>query len=211
MSVYYQGSDGHIKSLGDNELQHFKYIKKIGNRYFYTPEELRAYYAEAKNASNREAAFNQRTAQNERRFRDDVMKDAYSNQRKAMKNGMYVIAEEDSKGNLRARDATKAERKKGIKDLDRRERREKRVNKLIDRLSDTKRNAKKKVDPLAKTAKMAAKGKEAPKTTKSKYSREEVDTIRRKSWAQNVQRKDALKKKKKKEAAHKQYSPAARW
>ena len=46
--IYYHGSDGHIKQLGDQELQHYKYIKKIGNRYFYTPEALRAYYADQK-------------------------------------------------------------------------------------------------------------------------------------------------------------------
>lgn len=35
-----------------NSLGHFKYIKKIGNRYFYTPEELRAYYNADKKAAN---------------------------------------------------------------------------------------------------------------------------------------------------------------
>lgn len=56
MSVYYQGSEGHIKVLGDNELQHFKYIKKIGNRYFYTPEALRAYYNDQKKVATAEYA-----------------------------------------------------------------------------------------------------------------------------------------------------------
>ena len=54
--IYYQGSEGHIKVLGDNELQHFKYIKKIGNRYFYTPEALRAYYEDQKKVAAGEYA-----------------------------------------------------------------------------------------------------------------------------------------------------------
>lgn len=209
--IYYHGSDGHIKQLGDQELQHWKYIKKIGNRYFYTPEELRAYYAEAKTSANREAAFDQRTAQNERRFRDDVRKDAYSNTRKAMKDGMYIIATEDSKGNMRARGATKQERKEGIKKLDKREKREARVNKFVDRFFDTKREAKRKVAPVAKTAKMVAQGKEKPKTTQPKHSQSDIDRIKRESQAREIKRREALKKKKKKEAAHKQYSPASRW
>lgn len=49
--IYYQASDGHIKTLGDNELQHWKYIKKIpagsGYRYFYSMDEWRAYLAVA--------------------------------------------------------------------------------------------------------------------------------------------------------------------
>lgn len=209
MSVYYQGSDGHIKSLGDNELQHFKYIKKIGNRYFYTPEELRAYYAEAKNASNREAAFNKRAAQDESRGRKDFDKKYYSEKKKRSDETQIIYR--DKKDNLQFRDKTKKEKAADRKRINRQQRRDARINKLVDRMANAKIEAKRRTDPLKKTAKMAATGKEKPKTTKSKYSREEVDTIRRKSWAQNVQRKDALKKKKKKEAAHKQYSPAARW
>lgn len=53
MSIQYRGDDGRIHSLGDgNSLQHWKYIKKIpvgnGFRYFYSQEELRAYYNEMK-------------------------------------------------------------------------------------------------------------------------------------------------------------------
>lgn len=52
--IYYHGSDGHIKQLGDQELQHWKYIKKIGNRYFYTTEALQAYYNDQKNVATAE-------------------------------------------------------------------------------------------------------------------------------------------------------------
>lgn len=55
-TIYYHGSDGHIKQLGDQELQHYKYIKKIGDRYFYTPEALRAYYADQKKIATAEYA-----------------------------------------------------------------------------------------------------------------------------------------------------------
>lgn len=52
-NIFYNGSDGYIHSLGDdNSIIHWKYIKKIksgnGWRYFYDPEELRAYTLGAK-------------------------------------------------------------------------------------------------------------------------------------------------------------------
>lgn len=40
------------ESFSDEKLQHWKYIKKIGNRYFYTWEELRAYYNDQSTKSN---------------------------------------------------------------------------------------------------------------------------------------------------------------
>lgn len=52
MNIQYYADDGTIKNLGDDELQHWKYIKKIktgsGWRYFYSPEELRQFYNEGK-------------------------------------------------------------------------------------------------------------------------------------------------------------------
>ena len=52
MGIQYYADDGTVKNLGDNELQHWKYIKKIktgsGWRYFYSPEELRQFYNEGK-------------------------------------------------------------------------------------------------------------------------------------------------------------------
>lgn len=52
MNIQYYAADGTVKNLGDDELQHWKYIKKIktgsGWRYFYTPEELRQFYNEGK-------------------------------------------------------------------------------------------------------------------------------------------------------------------
>ena len=55
--MLYEGSDRNIHILGDGEeLKHYKYIKKIkqgsGWRYFYTPEELKAYYEGSKSAYN---------------------------------------------------------------------------------------------------------------------------------------------------------------
>lgn len=55
-NIYYQGADGHTKVLGDDELAHYKYIKKIGNRYFYTTEALQAYYRDQKMVANAEYA-----------------------------------------------------------------------------------------------------------------------------------------------------------
>lgn len=54
--MLYEGSDGNVHVLGDGEeLKHYKYIKKIktgsGWRYFYTPEELKAYYEGSKAAN----------------------------------------------------------------------------------------------------------------------------------------------------------------
>lgn len=53
MTIDYRGSDGRMHFLGDdNSLKHYKYIKKImtgsGPRYFYSQDELRAFYEEAK-------------------------------------------------------------------------------------------------------------------------------------------------------------------
>lgn len=206
MGVYYQGSDGHIKSLGDNELQHFKYIKKIGNRYFYTPEELRAYYAESKDKANREATFNRRDAAGDRDFRKNFVKNQTRNRKEDYREHTYIERE-----NGKLTQPTKKEIRENDKRLDKKR---KKINKSIDRVykrENLKISAIKKAKPLIETGKMALRGKEAPKTTKSKYSEEDINRIQRKSWAQNVQRKDALKKKKKREAARKQYSPAARW
>ena len=60
MSIQYRGDDGRTHSLGDNNsLQHWKYIKKIpvgkGFRYFYSQDELRAYYNDAKKNLSPEA------------------------------------------------------------------------------------------------------------------------------------------------------------
>lgn len=60
MNACYIGTDGNIHRLGDNQnkdsLKHWKYIKKIpsgkGFRYFYTQDELRAYYNEMKGAAS---------------------------------------------------------------------------------------------------------------------------------------------------------------
>ena len=55
MNVFYYAADGTIKSLGDDELAHYKYIRKIntgnGYRYFYSQDELRA-YLEGKSQEN---------------------------------------------------------------------------------------------------------------------------------------------------------------
>lgn len=201
--IYYQGADGHTKVLGENELQHWKYIKKIGNRYFYTPEELRAYYAESKTASNREAAFNRNKANAERASRDAFNNQARRDLKEGAKNTVYI--DRDKKGNLKFRDATKDEVKKEQKKIDKRYDRRDKVDKLIDRLSDTKINAKKKIDPVAKTVKMAAQGKEKPKTTKSKYSDEDKARIRYESSVRKAQQ-DQVRKKKNKKKSYKYYS-----
>ena len=107
MNIKYYAADGTIKSLGDNELAHYKYIKKIksgsGWRYFYTPEEIRAYYKEAKIETktkyDREDARAQKTADRRsdaamNRFENRTNRDIARLKRKA-KNGS--ITEQDLK------------------------------------------------------------------------------------------------------------------
>ena len=52
MNIQYYADDGTVKNLGDNELQHWKYIKKIktgsGWRYFYSQDEIDAFKKEAR-------------------------------------------------------------------------------------------------------------------------------------------------------------------
>lgn len=198
MSVYYQGSDGHIKSLGDNELQHFKYIKKIGNRYFYTPEELKAYYADEQKKVRREEAFGGNAKDFERRKerqeRDAFRKDVHRDLRKHAADTQILYRDKNDK--LRVRDQTKKEKAESVREVDKKFKREARVNRFLDRLEDRASSAEKKTRALRKTVRMAAAGKEKPKTTKSKYSKDEVNSIKAKSWAYGVKREQARKKKK---------------
>ena len=50
MNIIYKGEDQHIRYLGDKELYHWKYVKKIpegkGFRYFYSWDEYRAFLAD---------------------------------------------------------------------------------------------------------------------------------------------------------------------
>lgn len=207
--IYYHGSDGHVKQLGDQELQHWKYIKKIGNRYFYTPEELKAYYAEAQDSANREAAFNKNTVQDESRWRKDMNKNYYDNKRKQVDETQVIYR--DKNDNLQFRDHTKKEKEAAYKRIKRQEKKDARLSRLIDRVANTKIEAKRRTDPLKKTAKMAVKGKEKPKTTKSKYSNEDLIRIRSNSQVRAMRRREALKKERRRKEMHRQYSPASRW
>lgn len=201
MSVYYQGSDGCIKTLGDTELAHFKYIKKIGNRYFYTPDELKAYYADEQKKVRREEAFGGNAKDFERR-KDRQQRDRENHQwdkeRKEM--SRRTIRTETDAISKETRSLSKKENEREIakdyKKIDRQAKRRDRVNHLIDRLTDASSKAERKTRALRKTAEMAATGKEKPKTTKSKYSKDEINSIRAKSWAYGVKREQARKKKK---------------
>lgn len=82
--MLYQGSDGRVHVLGDGEeLKHYKYIKKIrsgsGWRYFYTPEEIRAYYETEKNAANKTAIRENRKAQRIADRRSDAAMEKFEN------------------------------------------------------------------------------------------------------------------------------------
>ena len=73
MSIQYKGDDGRIHSLGDNNsLRHWKYIKKIpvgkGFRYFYSQEELRAYYDEIKGKAENKLGEAERQAKDKWRY-----------------------------------------------------------------------------------------------------------------------------------------------
>ena len=206
--IYYHGSDGHIKQLGDQELQHWKYIKKIGNRYFYTPEELRAYYAEAKDSANREAAFKERDRADTRDMRLRMSERRHEKSRNIYKNGVYLV--DDGKGgNLR--NATKQERREAIRKENKEQKKDRKQIERYYKADKRKLSAIKNVKPIIETGKMALLGKKKPKATQPKHSQSDIDRIKRESQAREIKRREALKKKKKKEAAHKQYSPASRW
>ena len=165
--IYYQGADGHTKVLGDNELMHFKYIKKIGKRYFYTPEELKAYYEDQQASARREAAFGGNAEdfkrQEARKARDDYRNERRDAEKKVSDDTGIIYRDKNDR--LRVRDKTKKEKTADRKKIDKKYKREARVDRLIDKLSDSKSSAERKTRALRKTVKMAAKGKEKPKTT----------------------------------------------
>lgn len=81
MNIVYRGDDGRIHSLGENnEIRHWKYIKKIpvgkGFRYFYSWDEYRAYLADpaaelqnaGQKAANQLQSAGRRAAQEARKW-----------------------------------------------------------------------------------------------------------------------------------------------
>lgn len=124
--TYYQGSDGHVKVLGDNELQHWKYIKKIGNQYFYSMEALQAYYRHQQRMANAEYAA-------------DRTKDKANQMKRA------ATIRSDYESNKR----------NGFSDAKKQYEVSKKLNKAVYDTQGTYRKAKKTVKPMAKTAKRA--------------------------------------------------------
>ena len=87
----YIGIDGNVHS---NELKHWKYIKKIksgsGWRYFYTPEEIRAYYKEEQGKAN--AQYEAKEAYSNKKLSEGLRKNA-----NAANSQMRKIGEEYSR------------------------------------------------------------------------------------------------------------------
>ena len=124
--TYYQGSDGHVKVLGDNELQHWKYIKKIGNQYFYSMEALQAYYHHQQRMANAEYAVD-RTKDKANQVKRDAQ--LYNDYRTGVKrNSSEMKRQYDN---------------------------QKRLSKAVYDTQGAYRKAKKTVKPMAKTAKRA--------------------------------------------------------
>lgn len=169
--IFYQGSDGCIKMLGDNELQHFKYIKKIGNRYFYTPEEIRAYYESAKAVSDTQYAVQKNINDSQRNRRDARL----NNNRKRQIREKREMSKNLAIGNPntgKIRQATKKEQKKyadhEVSLINKKAKKKAKKNARLDKIKDTKLSAIKNVNPVVNTGKAMAEGRIKDVTNSSK-------------------------------------------
>ena len=201
--TYYQGSDGHVKVLGDNELQHWKYIKKIGNQYFYSMEALQAYYHHQQRMANAEYKIDQHRATRERSERDKFRRDVHNDLRKNAEN--TTVMYRNNRGDLKFRDQTKAEKKVARKQEDDRYRREQRMNKIADTASDAAMQAKRVAKPVAKTAKRAVTPIDPKKAAQKKIDKILNQPPRRKKPT-TTRRHNTVKP-----SRYRQYTAASRW
>lgn len=100
--IYYNGSDGQVHCLGDDEyLKHYKYIKKIksgnGWRYIYSQDQLKAYEKEAKDTWDYAKPQTPSTMSNKvhRDFRKE--QDRWSNERERIRLSDEKLKKEESK------------------------------------------------------------------------------------------------------------------
>lgn len=156
----YIGIDGNVHS---DELKHWKYIKKIksgsGWRYFYTPEEVRAYYQTEKNNANAEYVKNLRK-ENERhaygeRVNNKFRKDAkYMNKHHTIYSSTDVITGETTI----AKGKEKQKRiKEANKAVDRQWKKNKRIENFHHKMFKTKYEIVRNAKPVINTGKAMAK------------------------------------------------------
>lgn len=169
--MLYQGSDGNIHVLGDaEELKHFKYIKKIkagnGWRYFYTPEEVKAYYNASKAVTNVKYDFvdgmkknrsEKRTENSRQKFEKQTQRDIERTRNKLMRGDITTDEAKREVSGLLKRTGKNAMKygKESAKEQ------------AKTAISENKNKVKRKVEPVTNTAKAMAKG-EIPKQPKKK-------------------------------------------
>ncbi len=183
MNIEYFGEDGRIKSLGDNELSHFKYIKKIktgsGWRYFYTPEEIKAYYQASKAVSNIKNDYADSVATRKMLNERDANKQWKKDQLKKNREIDDVITSKNGK----IKRLNEKEKAKYLKDERKQIRAEynKKDQETIDNYLREKRrnNFKRKYEPIINTTKAAFKG-DIPKTAKLEKGKKTSDAKRNK-------------------------------
>lgn len=153
MSILYYGADGCIHQLGDNELAHYKYIKKIkiGNtyRYFYTMDALEAYYNDRKKVAEAEYLIDRGKDKKDQLKRSASIKKDYVNDRW---NGK---SKEEAK---KKHDRSEA------------------LNNAIYETQGGYRKVKKTVKPVAETAKLAVTPMKSPKESVIKFMDKKITT-----------------------------------
>lgn len=165
MNIVYRGDDGHVQSLGEtSELRHWKYIKKIGNRYFYTTEALEAYYRDQKKVADAEYVKDTYKSQYERQKRDAQQSREYKQSVRNVKdpNRSWVTVTSDNEGNYKSHKTTRAERQQILKDYQKDYKKKQRMNRFLDKTQDRYLSARRVVKPVAKTAKRAVTPVESP-------------------------------------------------
>lgn len=163
MNIVYRGDDGYVRSLGDS-LQHWKYIKKIGNRYFYTQEALAAYYRDQKKVADTEYAKDTYKSQYERNKRNVQQAKEYRQNVKNVKdpNRIWVSVQSDGKGNYSSHNTSRAERQQILKDYQKDYKKRQRMNRFLDRTQDHYLSARRAIKPIVNTAKRAVTPVETP-------------------------------------------------
>ena len=141
--MLYEDENGRTKVLGDDELMHWKYIKKIREgkafRYFYTPEEIRAYEEAKRSANNLEVpaeiwGHRQGKMKETKKIADEAFKNRYKNLKKNAKES-WEYAKPQSSSSMR-----KKNEKEYSRNLDKQMARSKDLRKRSDALNKSKSN-----------------------------------------------------------------------
>lgn len=141
--MIYKDENGRAKVLGDNELMHWKYIKKIREgkafRYFYTPEEIRAYEEAKRSANNLDVpaeiwGHRQGKMKETKKIADEAFENRYKNLRKNAKE-TWEYAKPQSSSSMR-----KKNEKEYSRNLDKQMARSKDLKKRSDALNKSKSN-----------------------------------------------------------------------